>query len=123
MDWAADKLQTGAHPYHAAMVLPHASQPDDFLLAHEFCVVAISKGEERVNWLATATKDRSLMNVKRPQRFGAQSRSDKIGEPLRRYEVSPDVTDSLRRALNVPSLSEARKREAGINEMLKGKKQ
>jgi hypothetical protein len=105
------------------MVLQHASQPDDFLLAHEFCVVAISKGEERAKWLAAATEDRYLMNVKRPQRFGTQYRSDKIGEPLRLYEVSPDVTDSLRRALNVPSLSEARKREAEINEMLKGKKQ
>jgi hypothetical protein len=41
------KLQTGADYYHAAMVLQHAPKPEDYLLAHELCVVAIGKGEER----------------------------------------------------------------------------
>ena len=56
----------------APMVLQHASRPEDYLLAHEFCVVALAKGEKSARWLAAATEDRFLMNLKRPQRFGTQ---------------------------------------------------
>ena len=43
---AADSLGTGSDYYHAAMVLQHAPTPDDYLLAHDLCVVAIARGEE-----------------------------------------------------------------------------
>jgi hypothetical protein len=56
--YAAGRLRTGADHYHAAMVLQHAQAPEDFLLAHELCVVAIGKGEERAKWLAAARQDR-----------------------------------------------------------------
>ena len=39
-----NKLQAGRDYYHAAMILQHAEAPEDYLLAHELCVVAISKG-------------------------------------------------------------------------------
>lgn len=112
--YAQGRLHTGADYYNAAMVLQHGSAPEDFLLAHEFCVVAISKGEMRAKWLAAASEDRFLMNIGRPQRFGTQYRSDGQG-PIRLYEVGPSVTDGLRRALNVPSLAEAKAREAEFN--------
>jgi hypothetical protein len=48
------------------------SRPDDYLLAHELCVVAIGKGEKRARWLAAASEDRFLMALKRPQRFATQ---------------------------------------------------
>ncbi|MEJ2079154.1 MAG: hypothetical protein P8Z74_14260 [Acidobacteriota bacterium] len=105
------RMQTGGDYYNAAMVLQHGSSPEDFLLAHEFCIVAISKGEVRAKWLAAASEDRFLMNIGRPQRFGTQYRSDGQG-PIRLYEVGPSVTDGLRRALDVPSLAEAKAREA-----------
>jgi hypothetical protein len=31
------------------MILQHASTPDDYLLAHDLSVIAISKGEEKAN--------------------------------------------------------------------------
>src|SRR5262245_4013054 len=55
-----NRLQTGADHYHAAMVLQHGRAPEDYLLAHELCVVAVSKGEERARWLAAASQDRFL---------------------------------------------------------------
>src|SRR5215813_1593170 len=62
-----NKLQTGGDYYHAAMILQHANTPEDYLLAHELCVVAISKGNTDGRWLAAASEDRFLMNIDRPQ--------------------------------------------------------
>ena len=42
------------------MILQHGGGPEDYLLAHELCVVAIGRGEER-KWLAAASEDRFLM--------------------------------------------------------------
>jgi quercetin dioxygenase-like cupin family protein len=105
--YKADKLHSGADYYHAAMILQHGRTPDDYLLAHEFCVAAVGKGEDRAKWLAAASEDRFLQSIKRPQRFGTQYGTDKPGGELRVMPVAPGVTDGLRRALNVPSLKEA----------------
>jgi hypothetical protein len=110
-----DRLQTGADYYHAAMVLQHAPAADDYLLAHEFCVAAIIQGEKRARWLAAASEDRFLMNLKRPQRFATQYRSDGPTGPMRLYDVDPAVTDRLRQVFGAPSLAEAKKREAEFN--------
>ena len=120
--YEAGELHTGKDYYRAAMVLQHASRPEDYLLAHELCVVAVSKGDRDARWLAAATEDRYLMNLGRPQRFGTQYRSDGPDKPVHLYEVGPGVTDALRRELNVPTLDEARKKEALMQEMIKGKK-
>jgi len=112
--YANNQLHTGADFYHGAMVLQHASKPEDYLLAHELCVVAISKGDERAKWLAAASEDRFLMGINRPQRFATQFRS--VGSsPMRLYQTDDGVTDELRRALNVPTLAQAKEREARMN--------
>lgn len=108
---AEGALNTGPDYYHAAMVLQHAPRPDDYLLAHDLCVIAISKGEDRAKWLSAASLDRFLINIGRPQRYGTQFRSYRPNQPPRLVEVDPSVPDSLRRELNVPSLEEASSRE------------
>jgi hypothetical protein len=120
--YEAGSLRTGKDYYRAAMVLQHASRPEDFLLAHEFCVVALARGDKDARWLAAATEDRYLMNIGRPQRFGTQYRSAGPDQSMKLYEVDAGVTDALRRELGVPTLAEARRREAMMNEMVKGKK-
>ncbi len=119
--YEAGSLRTGKDFYRAAMVLQHATRPEDYLLAHEFCVVALAQGDREARWLAAATEDRFLMNIGRPQRFGTQYRSTVADQPVRLHEVAPGVTDALRRELGVPSLAEARRREALMEEMVKGK--
>jgi hypothetical protein len=109
--YEAGTLRTGKDFHRAAMVLQHASRPEDYLLAHEFCVVALAKGETEARWLAAATEDRYLMNIGRPQRFGTQYRSAGPDPSVKLYEVGPGVTDALRRELAVPTLAEARRRE------------
>ena len=114
-------LRTGNDYYHAAMILQHSQRPDDFLLAHEFCIVAVAKGNRRALWLAAATEDRFLMNIKRPQRFGTQYRS--VGDaPLALYQMGSGVTDALRAELKVPTLAEAKIQEAKFQELLRGKR-
>ena len=70
--YAAGRLQTGADWLRAAFILQHGNEPDDFLLAHEMCIAAIAKGEDRARGLAAASEDRFLRRIGRPQRFGSQ---------------------------------------------------
>lgn len=120
--YEAGEVRTGQDYRRAAMILQHAVRPEDFLLAHEFCVVALAKGERDARWLAAATEDRFLMNIGRPQRFGTQYRSSGPVDPVRLYQVEPGVTDRLRRELEVPTLAEARGREIEMNEKVNGMK-
>jgi len=110
--YAQNQLKTGGDYYHAAMILQHSDVADDFLLAHELCVAAISKGDARGKWLAAASEDRFLMNIGRPQRFATQFRCDGPNCKFQLYKVDEVVTDELRSVLDVPSLAEAKAREA-----------
>lgn len=117
----AGGLDSGADYYHAAMVLQHSEIPEDFLLAHHFCIVAIGKGHEKAKWLAAATLDRFLMKIGRPQQFATQYNKENPTDPKdpwRLYNVGPEVNDSLRKAFNVPPLAVAREREAQLNQKM-----
>ena len=103
----SQRLSTGMDYYHAAMLLQHAHEPESYLLAHELCIVAVSKGVEQAKWLAAASEDRYLMNIGRPQRFGTQYLADPGGKNWSLYSVDPEFSDGMRRAFNVPTLSEA----------------
>lgn len=118
---AAGRFSTAADYYHGAMVLQHGAEPEDYLLAHELCVVAIGKGEERAKWLAAASQDRYLMKIGRPQRFGTQYRPEGPDSVWRLYEVDPSVSDEMRKAFNVPPLAVAKEREAAMNERFRPK--
>jgi hypothetical protein len=113
--YAQNRLRTDDDYYHAALILQHGDVPEDFLLAHELCVVAISKGNRSARSLAAVSEDRFLMNIGRPQRFATQYRADPITAPWRLYRVDSGVTDELRRALDVPTLAEAKALEAQMN--------
>ncbi len=117
--FAAEGLRSAKDYYHSAMILQHGEAPEDFLLAHEFGVVAMATGgiDPKTRWLAAASEDRFLMSIGRPQRFGTQLHSEGAG-PVRLYTVSDDVTDGFRRLMAVPPLAEAKAREAEINKQL-----
>lgn len=100
----------------AATVLMHGDAPEDFLLAHEFWVVALSKGKNDRETLSliAASEDRFLMNIGRPQRFGTQLRSEGNG-PIVLYPVDEGVSDQLRRLMIGHSLAEVKTRAAEMN--------
>jgi hypothetical protein len=111
-----DGLQTANDYDCAATVLLHGDMPEHYLLAHEFWVVAISKGKNDKDTLslAAASEDRFLMNIGRPQRFGTQLRSEGNG-PIQLYPVDPSVTDGLRRVMIGHSLAEVKARVVEMN--------
>jgi hypothetical protein len=111
--FATKNLRTAVDFYRAAMVLQHGQVAEDFLLAHELCVVAIAlgKSDRATRWLAAASEDRFLMTLGRPQRFGTQYRSEG-SQPMRLYDVGEGVTDELRTLMATPTLAEAKAREA-----------
>jgi len=101
---ARERLTTGADYYHAAVILQHAGEPPDSMLAHELAMVSLALGDQRARWLAAATLDRYLMKSGRAQRWGTQYR-DTPGEPAETpYSVEPGVTDTMREVMDVPSL-------------------
>lgn len=115
--YSQNHLITANDYYHAALILQHGNVPEDFLLAHEFCIVAISKGknDKHTRWLAAASEDRFLMNIGRPQRFGTQYQAYPANAPYKLYKVDEGVTDELRRQLSTPTLAEAKQREVELN--------
>ena len=112
--YSQNQLRTGNDYFNAALVLQHSNTPEDYLLAHELCVVAISK-RRGMESLAAASEDRFLMSIGRPQRFGTQYKSDGPSQPYKLYKIESGVTDELRRIMMVPSLAEAKAREAEMN--------
>lgn len=110
-------LLTTANDYDcAATVLQHGEVPEDFLLAHEFWVVAVSKGKNDHDTLSlvAASEDRYLMNIGRPQRFGTQLHGE-VNGPIVLYPIDGGVTDGLRRLMIGHTLAEIKAREAEMN--------
>ncbi len=113
-----NKLQTGNDYFRAALILQHSLAPEDYLLAHELSVAALSKGKPNAGAfdaraLAAASEDRFLMSIGRPQRFGTQYRVEDENAPIKHYKLyktDSGVTDELRRLMNVPSLADAKAR-------------
>ena len=106
---AAGALHTGDDYQEAAFVFQHGDKPDDFLLAHTLAVVAVAKGRRDAVWIAAATLDRYLQNTGRPQIFGTQYKTPYGGQTTQEPYDTALVSDALRKAVNVPTLSEQRK--------------
>lgn len=110
--YASGALRTGGDWLHAALILQHSSEPDDYLLAHEMCVAALAQGEKGARWLVAATEDRFLMGIGRKQRFGTQYEAAAEPGKFRLAPTDPQVTDELRAALGAPPLAEAKATES-----------
>ena len=107
-------LQAPMDCYYAAMILQHGVDPEDYLLAHELCVVAASRGIEQAKWLAAASEDRYLLAIGRKQRFGTQF-TRKSDEPWSLGDMDGGLPDGIRIALNAPALHHAHARVASMN--------
>lgn len=99
-------LQSGEDFYHAAFVFQHGGVPDDYLKAHLLAVIAAARGKPAAVWIASATLDRYLQAIGKPQVLGTQymvpDGAPATQEPYDRALVS----DAMRQALHVPAMSE-----------------
>lgn len=100
---AGGQLHTAEDFNRAAFIFQHGSTSDDYLLAHTLAMIAAAKGDEGSLWIGTATLDRYLQSVGKPQIYGTQFKGNKDAtqEPFNRNLIS----DSLRREMGVPSLA------------------
>lgn len=95
-------LHTGADYKRAAFIFQHGDTPNDYLLAHTLAIVAVSKGDSEAIWIASATLDRYLNSINKPQIYGTQYNNKKNVWTQEPYDHTL-VSDMLRRALDVPS--------------------
>jgi hypothetical protein len=111
----AGSIQTADDYFHAAMVFQHGEQLDDYWKAHELARKAAELGHSTGRWLTAASYDRWLMRQGKPQKYGTQYTMPPGSSMFTLYEVDPTTTDEERAEWNVPSLADAHKRAAEIN--------
>jgi hypothetical protein len=99
----AGALMTGEDFRKAAFVFQHGNTPDDYLMAHSLASIAVARGDASATWIMTATLDRYLQSIGKPQIYGTQFKAtaDATQEPFDRALIS----DAMRRELAVPSLA------------------
>ena len=112
----AGEVKTADDYFHAAMVLQHGQDPEDFKLAHELALKASEMDAEHssARWLAAAAKDRYLQNVGKPQIYGTQFRKVDGTWTLDPIDESA-VTDEERARWGVPPLAKAKERAEAMN--------
>jgi hypothetical protein len=100
----AGQLRTGNDFYHAAFVFQHGDEPNDFLLAHTFAVIAAARGRQDATWIAAATLDRYLQRIGQKQIYGTQFITPNGGHTTQEPYDRSLVSDPLREALGVPPM-------------------
>jgi hypothetical protein len=109
-----NKLSSGADFYHAAMIMQHGNDTKDYLLAHIFAMAAAQRGSKPAIWLSAASLDRLMQSAGQPQVFATQYFAEGDNRYTMREPMAADIiSDSLRKAFDVPALEEnvARLRE------------
>ena len=101
---AREQLHTSEDFRGAAFVFQHGDKPDDYLLAHTLAIIAVAKGDNGAMWIASATLDRYLQSIHRPQIYGTQY-VGKQGKMTQGAFSSDFISDSLRAELGVPTLA------------------
>jgi len=106
---ADGQLQTGGDFAKAAMIFQHGSTPDDYLLAHTLAMIAVAKGAGSALWIGSATLDRYLQSIEKPQVYGTQFKPGPDAVATQQ-PYNPDlISDALRRELGVPALAAQQK--------------
>lgn len=102
---AGGNIQTGRQFEEAAFIFQHSRNPDDYLLSHTLAMIAVSKGDEGALWIASASLDRYLMAIGKPQIYGTQFMLPK-GEPVSQEPYNHKlISDALRQQLGIPPLA------------------
>ena len=114
---AEDALQAPDDFVHAAFVLQHGHDPQDYEMARDLALTAHELGarQDAALWLSAAAHDRYLQSIGQPQIYGTQFQRDGEGpwtlEPFDRQAL----TDAQRAARHVPPLAEAERRLEAMN--------
>jgi hypothetical protein len=102
---AEGQLHSGEDFARAAFIFQHGGTPDDYLLAHTLAMIAVARGDESALWIGTATLDRYLQHIGKPQVYGTQYKANSDGTATQEPYNRDLIADLLRRQLGVPSLA------------------
>lgn len=103
-------LQSGDDYYHAAFIFQHGAEPDDYLKAHLLATIAVARGRPDAVWIASATLDRYLQAIGKPQVLGTQYSTPADGPTTQEPYDRALISDAMRKALHVPSIDEQEER-------------
>jgi hypothetical protein len=107
----------------AAFIFQHGDTSDDYLLAHTLAMVAVAKGDAGALWIGTATLDRYLHSIQRPQIYGTQFVTPD-NKPVTQEPYDQQlIPDLLREELGVPELAAQRDQLNAWQEQAKAKAQ
>jgi hypothetical protein len=94
---------------HLAMIFHHREGSENYKIAFELAKKSADGGIEEAKWLQAAAEDRYLISIGRNQKWGTQFKKTANGweydAPLDPDNVS-QMTDEMRRSMNVPIRSE-----------------
>jgi len=111
-------LRTAEDFHNAALIFQHGSSAEDIQLAYSLATlsVTLSPEDKAMRWLQAAAWDRNLMRQGKPQWYGTQYQFNSATQRTELYKVDESaVTDAQREAAGVPSLAQAKEREAMFN--------
>ena len=115
----AGALHSGDDFYHAAFLFQHGDKPNDYLMAHLLALIAAARGKAKAVWIASATLDRYLQSIGKPQVLGTQYSIPRGGPATQEPYDRTLVSDALRQALRVPPLAEQEKRREALSDQAK----
>jgi hypothetical protein len=113
---AAGQLNTSVDHSRAAMIYQHGPALSDWQMAHELANRAfyLDVNNREARWLIAATKDRELVHLGQPQRYGTQYHQVRKGF-WELYPVDPSVTDDERFRYGISDLATMRSQIAILN--------
>src|SRR5260370_7331624 len=98
----AGEVKSAEDYERAAFIFQHGSEPSDYLLAHVLAMTAMAVEGGPGGWIATATLDRYLKSIGKPQIFGndlapnTESDWNLIPEPVRAANCVPSRAEHER---------------------------
>ncbi len=112
-----DGLKVSDDYFHAAMIMHHGTEAEDYKLANELAAraVELDSTNNQARWLYAASKDRYLLKNGEPQIFGTQYNYRDGLWTLEPFDKNA-VTEKEREFWRVPSVAEAQRKVARLNE-------
>jgi hypothetical protein len=112
----AGALQSGDDFYRAAFIYQHGNSPNDYLQAHLLAMIATARNNPKASWIASATLDRYLHAIGKAQVLGTQFQLPEDAPVTQEPYDRSLISDTVRAALHVPSISAQEKQRRRYTE-------
>ncbi len=114
---AAGQLKTADDFFHAAAILNHGADFDEFRLANAIATIGLARFPRNAALMRVyaTTWDRMMLAQNRPQWYATQYTQDAQSQLWQLEPVDAQVSEQTRLKLGLPSLAEMREKVASMN--------